>query len=61
MQPTGAIVYRSAELAKLLKISRRSFERSRVAGEIPKPDKVLGTMPLWTWKSIEKWLEEEGR
>jgi predicted DNA-binding transcriptional regulator AlpA len=63
-QPTGAVVERLAlrldELAAALGVSRRAIERERSAGRFPRPDLVIGRMPLWTPQTIRRWLEEGG-
>jgi predicted DNA-binding transcriptional regulator AlpA len=49
------------ELARTLGISRRAIERERSAGRFPKPDLIIGRMPLWRPETIRAWIEGGGR
>ena len=49
------------DLAEVLKCSRRSVERLRASGRVPKPDIIVGRMPRWRPGTIRRWLEREGR
>ncbi|WP_169981226.1 helix-turn-helix transcriptional regulator [Tautonia rosea] len=56
----GRLAYRLDELAEALGVSRRTLERLRSAGRFPKPDRVVGRMPLWAPETIRKWIEGGG-
>lgn len=43
------------DLAAFLRTSRRTVERMRAAGAVPKPDLMVGKMPRWRAESIRKW------
>ncbi len=54
------LALRIDELAESLGVSRRSLERVRSAGKFPKPDAVIGRMPVWKPETIRRWLAEGG-
>ena len=49
------------DLARFLATSRRTVERERSAGRLPKPDLHIGTMPRWRPETILRWVEGGGR
>lgn len=51
------------DLVRLLNGSRRSIERMKSAGKLPKPDFYLGRMPRWWPATIRGWIkaQAEGR
>jgi predicted DNA-binding transcriptional regulator AlpA len=55
------LTLRLDELAAALGVSRRAIERERSAGRFPRPDLVMGRMPLWRPDTIRDWLEGGGR
>jgi predicted DNA-binding transcriptional regulator AlpA len=55
------VTWRLDEIAKALGVSRRVIERERSAGRLPKPDMVLGRMPLWRVETIQDWIGKGGR
>jgi predicted DNA-binding transcriptional regulator AlpA len=56
------LAYRMADLVELTGLSRRLLERERSAGRFPKPDRVVGRVPLWRPETITAWLSlESGR
>lgn len=57
---SGRIAFRLDELAEAIGVSRRTIERERSAGRFPKPDRVIGKMPLWTPETIRRWIEGGG-
>jgi predicted DNA-binding transcriptional regulator AlpA len=62
--PTDSIErlpYRLDELATALGVSRRSLERARSAGRLPRPDLQIGKMPLWRPATIRDWIERGGK
>jgi predicted DNA-binding transcriptional regulator AlpA len=61
-QPLRAdrLLIRLDEVATALGISRRTLERERSAGRFPRPDKIIGRMPLWRPGTIEVWVEGGG-
>jgi predicted DNA-binding transcriptional regulator AlpA len=55
------LTWRLNEVAARLGVSRRAVERLRSAGRFPKPDLVIGRMPLWRPQNIDRWIEGGGR
>ena len=55
------LTYRLDEVASSLGVSRRALERERAAGRFPRPDVVVGRMPLWRPESVLAWVERGGR
>jgi excisionase family DNA binding protein len=51
----------TSDLARLLVCDRRTIERMRSAGKLPKPDIKIGRMPRWKRSTIEAWLERGGK
>ncbi len=54
------LAYRLDELADALGVSRRTLERERSAGRLPRPDLHIGRAPLWRCETIREWLERGG-
>jgi hypothetical protein len=53
-----------SDLARLYVCERRSIERMRAAGRLPKPDTYIGTgrrSPRWRAETILRWIEKGGR
>jgi predicted DNA-binding transcriptional regulator AlpA len=48
------------DLARFLATSRRTIERERAAGRLPKPCLHVGTSPRWRPDVIRRWTEEGG-
>jgi predicted DNA-binding transcriptional regulator AlpA len=48
------------DLTALTGLSRRTLERERSAGRLPKPDLKVGKRVLWTPATIRRWLAEGG-
>jgi predicted DNA-binding transcriptional regulator AlpA len=46
------------DLARILAVSRRSLERLRAAGKLPRPDLHLGRSPRWRAETIRRWLDD---
>jgi hypothetical protein len=46
--------------AWLLSTSRRTIERMRAAGKLPKPDFYAGSMPRWRAQTVRAWMEKGG-
>ena len=57
----GRLALRLDELAAALGVSRRAIERERSAGRFPRPDRVVGRMPLWRPETVVGWLEGGAR
>jgi hypothetical protein len=55
------LTYRLDEIAVALGVSRRSIEREKSAGRLPRPDLHVGKMPLWRVETIRRWVEGGGR
>jgi excisionase family DNA binding protein len=49
------------DLARTLNASRRTIERMRSAGKLPRPDLLIGKMPRWKQSTIREWLDEQSR
>ena len=50
------LAWRLADIALALGISRRALERERSAGRFPRPDRLVGRMPLWKPDTIREWI-----
>jgi predicted DNA-binding transcriptional regulator AlpA len=57
----GRLALRLDEVAATVGVSRSAIERERRAGRFPKPDRIVGRMPLWRPESIRDWLERGDR
>jgi predicted DNA-binding transcriptional regulator AlpA len=55
-EPSRRMALRLNDVAATTGLSRRSVERERASGRFPKPDRVVGRMPLWRPETIEKWI-----
>ena len=51
------LALRLDDVAATIGLSRSVVERERRAGRFPKPDRVVGRMPLWIPATIQAWLE----
>jgi predicted DNA-binding transcriptional regulator AlpA len=49
------------DLAALTGLSRRTLERERSAGRLPRPDLHIGKRVLWRPETINEWLKRGGR
>jgi predicted DNA-binding transcriptional regulator AlpA len=49
------------DLSALTGLSRRTLERERSAGRLPKPDLRVGKRVLWKPETIREWVEGGGR
>jgi predicted DNA-binding transcriptional regulator AlpA len=49
------------DLAALTGLSRRTLERERSAGRLPRPDLRVGKRVLWRPDTINEWLKRGGR
>jgi excisionase family DNA binding protein len=49
------------DLARLLVCDRRTVERLRAAGRLPRPDLMIGRLPRWKPETIRRWIENGGR
>jgi hypothetical protein len=47
--------------ARVLSASRRTVERLRAAGKLPKPDCHVGWMPRWQPSTVRRWIEQGGQ
>ena len=54
------LALRLDELAAALGVSRRAIERERSAGRFPRPDRIIGRMPLWSPETIRRWIDGGG-
>ena len=54
------LAYRLDEVAAALGVSRRLIERERSAGRFPQPDLTIGRAPLWTRKTLVRWIAGGG-
>ena len=46
-------------IAGYLNASRRTVERMRAAGKLPRPDCRVGTMPRWKPETIWQWMDDQ--
>ena len=60
-RPVERLTYRLDDLADALGVSRRTLERERAAGRLPRPDLHIGKCPLWRVETIDAWLRGGGR
>ncbi len=51
------LTWRLEDVATSLGVSRRAIERLRSAGQFPRPDAIIGRMPLWRPQTIRSWIE----
>ena len=49
------------DLARVLNGSRRTVERMRAAGKLPRPDLHIGKCPRWKPETIRQWIEGGGK
>jgi hypothetical protein len=54
------LLWRLDQVAHALNVSRRVVERERSAGRFPRPDLVVGRMPLWKPETIRAWIDNGG-
>jgi predicted DNA-binding transcriptional regulator AlpA len=47
----------SEGVAKLLNVSRRTIDRLRASGKLPKPTLYVATMPRWKASVIRDWID----
>ena len=50
-----------ADLAELLRVDRRTIDRMRSRGELPKPALFIGRAPRWTAVAVNDWIEGGGK
>jgi hypothetical protein len=62
VRPADAIepLLSNEDLTRILNASRRTIERMRAAGRLPRPDLRIGKMPRWLPGTIRRWLAEGG-
>ena len=59
--PVERLAYRLDDIAQSVGVSRRLLERQRSAGRLPKPDLMIGRIPLWRIETIRAWLAMGGK
>lgn len=52
---------RMVDLERILACSRRTLERLKITGRLPKPDMSVGRSPRWKRTTIEAWISKGGR
>jgi predicted DNA-binding transcriptional regulator AlpA len=53
---------RISDLERFLVCDRRTIERLRASGKLPKPDLLIGRRsPRWLESTIQAWIERGGR
>jgi predicted DNA-binding transcriptional regulator AlpA len=52
---------RISDLERFLVCDRRTIERLRAAGKLPRPDILIGRSPRWRASTIQTWVERGGR
>jgi predicted DNA-binding transcriptional regulator AlpA len=50
----------SEDLAKLLSVSRRTIDRLRARGTLPRPTLYVSSMPRWKAGVIHAWIDTGG-
>jgi predicted DNA-binding transcriptional regulator AlpA len=50
-----------ADLESILKVDKRTIDRMRSAGQLPKPDLMISRFPRWRVETIRAWIENGGR
>lgn len=55
--PVPRMALRLDEIAEAIGISRRGIDRERSAGRFPRPDRVVGKVPLWAPTTVADWLQ----
>jgi hypothetical protein len=50
-----------ADVARIVKVSRRWLERERAAGRVPRPDFMAGRCPRWRPATIRRWIGPGGQ
>jgi predicted DNA-binding transcriptional regulator AlpA len=58
--PVDRLALRLDEVAAAVGLSRRAIERERSAGRFPRPDRVVGRVPLWSPDTVRRWVEGGG-
>ncbi len=48
------------DFAAILQIDKRTFDRMRSAGKLPKPDLTIGRFPRWKASTIAELIERGG-
>jgi hypothetical protein len=49
------------DLARVLNASRRTVERMRAGGKLPRPDLYVGKMPRWRPETVRRWIDEQAQ
>lgn len=47
------------DIADTLSVGRRTVERMRSAGKLPRPDLHIGRLPRWQAATIRAWLADQ--
>jgi predicted DNA-binding transcriptional regulator AlpA len=47
------------DVASLLACSRRTAERLKSGGTLPRPDLHVGRMPRWRASTVARWIDDE--
>ena len=60
--PTDALprVVTLDSIAEALHVSRRTIERMKSAGKLPRPDLRVGRLPRWRALTIAAWIDQLG-
>ena len=59
--PNVERMLRIGEVAKILGIGRRTFERMLAAGTFPIHDISLGRIKVWRPSTVQAWIESESQ
>ncbi len=57
--PIDRMTLRLDEVADALGVSRRAIERERAANRFPRPDVIIGRMPLWKPETIRDFMAQQ--
>lgn len=49
------------DLVHILNVNRRTVERMRSGGQLPRADLCVGRLPRWMPSTIETWLKRGGK
>ena len=49
------------DLEAILRVDKRTIDRMRSSGKLPKPDVMISRFPRWRVETIRGWLERGGK
>jgi hypothetical protein len=60
-QGFAPLLARLNDLPSLTRLGKRTIERLRAAGKLPRPDLRIGRTPLWKLETIREWINTLAR